>query len=297
MRNSVAVALILLASMLAGEHIAQFPLGSANFSSAALPASEAGIGYVYSPEGSISFRGHYGDYIVTISRTEKSLFVSVAGKEEGMNALASEIRLLEGSGVLSASCPALQMLSFSQQHLICIEGKWQACPGAFGCELPSAAQKQAPVQPFRVLPLLSEETQAKRDAFEKTAGAGSGQEKVQEAEEGWLRLAVVFGAIILMAAAAYLFLHQRQAQVEIDSQTLKLLENQTRIGILRELSEADRIPTDLSIKLSKSKATIVEHLEALVEAGLVEKMEQQGKKFVFYRLTRKGRVALLKRAG
>ena len=103
------------------------------------------------------------------------------------------------------------------------------------------------------------------------------------------------GVFLAVIVASYLILHQRQEQ--IDPQTERLLENETRSGILEELETADKIPTDLSLKLGKSKATIVEHLGALLEAGFVEKLATPGKKFVYYRLTRKGKQALLRRAG
>ena len=46
-----------------------------------------------------------------------------------------------------------------------------------------------------------------------------------------------------------------------------------------------------------SKPAITNHLADLVEAGLVEKIGAEGKKFVYYRLTQKGRQTLLARAG
>ena len=107
----------------------------------------------------------------------------------------------------------------------------------------------------------------------------------------------VLGVFLIVIAVSYLILQQRQLQVEIGPQEERLLENETRAGILEELSSADKIPTDLSLKLGKSKATIVEHLETLAEAGFVEKLAQPGKKFVYYRLTRKGKQAMLRRAG
>ena len=65
---------------------------------------------------------------------------------------------------------------------------------------------------------------------------------------------------------------------------------------MQELSEADKIPTHLSLKLGVSKPAIVGRLAELAEAGLVEKVEVPGKKFVHYRLTQKGRQILLRMA-
>jgi len=73
-----------------------------------------------------------------------------------------------------------------------------------------------------------------------------------------------------------------------DEKVLKALVSDTRRDIVKKLSDGDRTPSDLSKMLDKSKSTIVEHLEKLVEADLVEKNEKDGRKWVFYSLTRKG---------
>jgi len=74
----------------------------------------------------------------------------------------------------------------------------------------------------------------------------------------------------------------------IDRDVLKVLSVDTRMDILKELSAGDRTPSDLGKKLSKSDATIVEHLDVLCKHGLVKRIEQPGKKWVFYTLTERG---------
>ena len=74
----------------------------------------------------------------------------------------------------------------------------------------------------------------------------------------------------------------------VDRDVLKVLSADTRMDILKELSQGSRTPSDLSKKLGKSNATIVEHLEVLVKSGLVKKIEQPGKKWIFYTLTDRG---------
>jgi DNA-binding transcriptional ArsR family regulator len=69
---------------------------------------------------------------------------------------------------------------------------------------------------------------------------------------------------------------------------LKALVSDTRRDIVKTLSDGDRTPSDLSKLLGKSKSTIVEHLQKLIDADLVEKIERPGHKWVFYTLTRKG---------
>ena len=74
----------------------------------------------------------------------------------------------------------------------------------------------------------------------------------------------------------------------VDRDVLKVLSVDTRMDILKILSEDGRTPSFISKKLDKSDATIVEHLEKLEKAGLVKKVEQPGKKWVFYTLTDRG---------
>jgi DNA-binding transcriptional ArsR family regulator len=74
----------------------------------------------------------------------------------------------------------------------------------------------------------------------------------------------------------------------IDRDVLKVLAVDTRMDILKILGEGARTPSDIGKKLNKSDSTIVEHLELLVKAGLVKKIEQPGKKWVFYTLTDRG---------
>ena len=75
----------------------------------------------------------------------------------------------------------------------------------------------------------------------------------------------------------------------VDKDILKVLSEETRINILKELSQGNRTPSDLGKKFGKSSSTILEHLNILLKAGLVSKIEQPSKKWVFYTLTDKGR--------
>jgi len=76
--------------------------------------------------------------------------------------------------------------------------------------------------------------------------------------------------------------------IQLTPSILKTLGENTKIKILKELSSGPRIPADISKKLNKSAPTIIEHLEKLSNVGLVEKQERQGKKYVFYALTKTG---------
>jgi len=74
----------------------------------------------------------------------------------------------------------------------------------------------------------------------------------------------------------------------VDREVLKVLSNDTRMDILKLLSEGGRNPSFVAKKLKKSDATIVEHLQTLAKAGLVKKTVSPGKKWVFYSLTERG---------
>lgn len=80
-----------------------------------------------------------------------------------------------------------------------------------------------------------------------------------------------------------------EGEIRLTPNMLKALGESTKLSILRVLSSGSMIPTDIGKKLNKSTPTIVEHLEKLRNAGLVEKREQPGKKYVFYTLTETGK--------
>lgn len=76
--------------------------------------------------------------------------------------------------------------------------------------------------------------------------------------------------------------------IMLTPEMLKALSEKTKIQIMKDLLSGPRIPTDISRELNKSTPTIVEHLEKLISAGLVEKRTQEGRKYVFYALTTVG---------
>jgi DNA-binding MarR family transcriptional regulator len=129
-------------------------------------------------------------------------------------------------------------------------------------------------------------------ADKSAADAASGQKK-DEFPLAIIAPVIAVFAIALALIAVLMFRAPAAEQVE----STRMLMNETRLGILNELVQSEKIPTDLSRRLKRSKATIVEHLDKLIDAGLVERMEEPGKKFVFYRLTQKGRGLLYKQAG
>ncbi len=76
--------------------------------------------------------------------------------------------------------------------------------------------------------------------------------------------------------------------MKFDKETMKVLSVETRVEILKQLKERQRMPSELSKALGKNKSTISEHLKILADADLVKKTPH-GKKWVYYSLTDKGR--------
>ncbi len=77
------------------------------------------------------------------------------------------------------------------------------------------------------------------------------------------------------------------SKITLDRETFKALAADTRIEMLKALSLHKLTLTDFSSKFGMSPSTIKEHLDRLVEAGLIE-VEDRGMKWKYYKLTVKG---------
>jgi len=75
--------------------------------------------------------------------------------------------------------------------------------------------------------------------------------------------------------------------MEIDRKTLKALAADTRLDILKSLSNRRKTPSELSKELNLATSTVVEHLDKLEEADLIRR-EETGHKWIYYNLTEKG---------
>ena len=79
--------------------------------------------------------------------------------------------------------------------------------------------------------------------------------------------------------------------ITLDQESFKALASEVRVGILKKLDERRQTVTDLSVLLSLSKPTLLEHLEKLQAAGLVKRVDE-GRKWIYYELSQKGRKLL-----
>jgi len=82
-----------------------------------------------------------------------------------------------------------------------------------------------------------------------------------------------------------------EEKITIDRKTFKTLASDTRIGILKSLKVRRKTLSELSKEHHMSVSTIKEHLENLVEAGLIVQIDD-GHKWKYYELTRKGSAVL-----
>jgi DNA-binding transcriptional ArsR family regulator len=73
----------------------------------------------------------------------------------------------------------------------------------------------------------------------------------------------------------------------IDRKAIKSLASDTRVSILKRLTERKKMPSELSREIGIAPSTVVEHLGALESAGLVRKEKTQ-RKWIYYELTEKG---------
>lgn len=75
--------------------------------------------------------------------------------------------------------------------------------------------------------------------------------------------------------------------MNLDFETIRALSSPTRIRILSHSMKKEATTTNLSREIDKSKSTVSSHLETLVESGLLEKDQEDGRKRVVYRPTKK----------
>ncbi|PIN99289.1 MAG: hypothetical protein COT90_00225 [Candidatus Diapherotrites archaeon CG10_big_fil_rev_8_21_14_0_10_31_34] len=77
-------------------------------------------------------------------------------------------------------------------------------------------------------------------------------------------------------------------ELTIGKEEFKALSSDTRIEIIKLLNERNYTLSELSSKLKMSSPTIKQHLELLVNSDLI-KQQDEGRKWKYYSLTRKGK--------
>lgn len=80
-------------------------------------------------------------------------------------------------------------------------------------------------------------------------------------------------------------------KIVLDAESFKALSSETRVRLLKHLDESRLTLSDLAKKMALAKATISSHLESLENAGLIRRADE-GRKWIYYSLTRKGKAIL-----
>ena len=81
-------------------------------------------------------------------------------------------------------------------------------------------------------------------------------------------------------------------KIVLDAEAFKALASDTRLQILKALDARPLTVSELSRLLSLNKATVFEHLKQLMAADLAKREEDPARKWVYYRLTWKGKNVL-----
>ena len=80
-------------------------------------------------------------------------------------------------------------------------------------------------------------------------------------------------------------------RIVLDAESFRALSSETRVQLLKHLDENRLTLTNLAKKMDFAKATVSSHLESLESAGLIRRIDE-GRKWIYYSLTGKGRAVL-----
>ena len=80
-----------------------------------------------------------------------------------------------------------------------------------------------------------------------------------------------------------------EEELRISRNVMKAFSASTRTEILRSLEQRQMTASELSRYLGKHVTTITEHLDLLAESKLIERIERQGHKWVYYKLSSLGK--------
>jgi len=77
-------------------------------------------------------------------------------------------------------------------------------------------------------------------------------------------------------------------KVSLDVKSFKVLASETRLDILRALNGKKMSLNDICRATNLHKMTLHEHLSKLTEAGFIKRIEREGHKWVYYKLSWRG---------
>jgi len=77
-------------------------------------------------------------------------------------------------------------------------------------------------------------------------------------------------------------------KVNLDIESFKALASESRLDILKNLDGKKMNLSDICSRTKLNKMTLHEHLGKLTKAGFIKRIERDGHKWVYYKLTWKG---------
>ena len=79
-----------------------------------------------------------------------------------------------------------------------------------------------------------------------------------------------------------------EERITLDKKAFKALSSDSRVRILKSLGRRRKMLSELSTEFGMSPSTMKEHMDSLLDAGLVDKKDD-GHKWKYYELTRAGK--------
>lgn len=81
-------------------------------------------------------------------------------------------------------------------------------------------------------------------------------------------------------------------ELPLDDALLKVLSSESRREILRLLAERRMTGAEMATRLNLGKPAVSEHLKKLIEAGLIERLDDPERRWVYYNLSARGKSIL-----
>jgi len=81
-----------------------------------------------------------------------------------------------------------------------------------------------------------------------------------------------------------------EEELTIDKKVIRAISSNTRVSILKALRQRQKTQSEIAVELNFSVPTVLEHIEQLEDAHLVERVPtDKERKWVYYQLTKTGR--------
>lgn len=79
-----------------------------------------------------------------------------------------------------------------------------------------------------------------------------------------------------------------QEYTKLDKDTIRVVLSETRLNILKLLNKRRMMATELVATMGIKKNAVCKHLKKLIKAGLVQRVDDEKHKWIYYQLTPEG---------